>query len=105
MPSAHIPLPSSNNGKFMSTFKKLLAGAAAFYLLSGAAAYANELNVELNLGQPAPVFVAPAPAPVVISPAYVAAPWVEGYDPHHRRHDWRYWHDHARQDHWDHDHR
>jgi hypothetical protein len=84
----------------MRITKKLLAGAVAAFVLSGASAYANELNVELNLGQSAPVYA--APAPVVVSPAYVAAPWVETYDPHHRRHDWRYWHDHH--DHWDHDH-
>ncbi len=89
-------------GKIMSISKTLLAGAALAYLLSGVSAHANELNVELNLGQPE--YVAPAPVIVAPSPAYVTAPWVEGYDPHHRRHDWRYWHDHPRghPDHWDH---
>lgn len=85
----------------MNITKKLLMSAAAAYLLSGASAYASELNVELNLGNPPLI----APAPVIVSPAYVAAPWVETYDPHHRRHDWRYWHehhdDHHGHDHWD----
>ncbi len=88
--------------------KKLLLGVAALYLATGSAAYANEFNVDVSLG--APAIIAPAPLVIAPSPAYVVAPGVVGYDPHHRRGDWRYWHDrHEREmhhdEHWDHDHR
>lgn len=66
--------------------KKLVLAIAALTLTSGAA-YA-QLNVDLNIGQPAPVYVAPAP---VYAPAYVE-PYPHYYDPHHRGHDYAYWH-------------
>ena len=71
----------------MAIKQKMLLGAAVLYLLSGSAAYA-QLNVELNVGQPA--YVEPAPAYVAPYPTY--------YDPHHRNHDLGYWRDLHRRD-------
>jgi len=95
----------------MSIAKKLITGAVAVYLLAGTSAYAGGVVIEpvLNIS-PAPVYApAPiyAPQPIIAapSPAYVAAPWGETYDPHHRRHNWRYWHDHHEHHDHDHDHR
>jgi hypothetical protein len=87
---------------------KLLLGATALVLLSSASAYAGvSLDIGLN---PAPVYAAPvyaapvyAPPPPVYYPGYIAPhPYVVGYDPHHRAHDWRYWHDRHEREHWDH---
>jgi hypothetical protein len=87
----------------MNTAKKLLASAVVLLSLSSAPAFANELNIELNLGEPAPVYV-PPPVVYTPSPAYIVAPWGETYDPHHRRHDWEYWHHHHDHDeHWEHE--
>jgi hypothetical protein len=87
----------------MHKIKTLFAATAAICALSAGSAYANEFNLDVNLGGGAPVYA--APVVVAPSPAYVVAPWGENYDPHHRRHDWRYWHDHHPHDHdphWDH---
>lgn len=71
--------------------KKLVLAGAAIALLTSVSAYAGEINLGINLGGPAYV----APAPVIASPGYIVAPApVPGYyDPHHRRGDYRYWHD------------
>lgn len=73
----------------MAMRKRILLSAAALYLLSSAAAYA-QLNVELNLGQPAYVEAAPVYAPVYM------APYPTYYDPRHRDHDYGYWREHRR---------
>lgn len=80
----------------MSMIKKLLVGTAMLSCLFSASAYANELNIDLNLG--GPEYVAPTPvyaAPVVVAPSYgySGAHWV-GNDPHHRLHDQMYWRQH-----------
>ncbi len=73
----------------MATREKMLLSAAALYLLSGAIAYADGINVELNLGQPA--YAEPYPAYVAPYPTY--------YDPRHRDHDFGYW-QRQRREHW-----
>jgi hypothetical protein len=65
--------------------KIVLLTGVAVALLAGSSAYAR-VDVDLNVG--VPVYA----APVVVAPAYVS-PYPTYYDPHHRAHDWRYWHD------------
>ena len=69
----------------MSINKKLLLSVASVGVLVSAVANA-EIGVQLNIGEPAPVFVAPA---------YVS-PYPTYYDVKHRKHDWRYWKEHRR---------
>ena len=70
----------------MAMKEKMLLSAAVLYLLSGAIAYADGINVELNLGQPA--YVESAPVYVAPYPTY--------YDPRHRNHDFGYWREQRR---------
>jgi len=78
---------------------KLFLSAAAIGLLTSTAAFANDVNLDLNVGggeppsaslvighteQPQPVYVAPAPQTVIIERP-------QSYDEHHREHDRRYW--------------
>jgi len=83
--------------------KKIVLSTVGFYLLVSATAQA-QLNVELNLGEPAYV-ASPTPAYVSPYPTY--------YDPYHRNHDYSYWrsrhrehehHDNGRHEGWDKDH-
>ncbi len=77
---------------------QLLIGSI-FCMLASAPAFANEINLDVNLGGPAVVAPAPvvmAPAPVVMAPQAVIVEQPEpvfverpGYDPYHRDH--KYW--------------
>jgi len=67
----------------MTMNKKSLLSAAVIFMLSGTSATA-EMNVELNLGGPA----------YTTYPTYIS-PYPTYYDPGHRGHDARYWHEHA----------
>jgi hypothetical protein len=82
--------------------KKIMIGIVAFYFASFASAYANEFNLDVQLG--APMAFAP-PVVVAPSPAYVVVPGLQTYDPYHRRGDWRYWHERREYKHWEDEHR
>jgi len=81
--------------------KKLLLSTTIIGLLSCAPVFANDVSLGINVGGGAPpsgslyigqpaVVVAPQPV-IVAQPQTVIVERPEGYDPHHRDHDARYW--------------
>ena len=74
----------------MTKTKTFLTVMAALCCVSEAAQAQLVIQPTLNIA-PAPVY---EPAP-----AYYPAPVISTWDPHHRRHDYEYWHNRRAQEH------
>jgi len=79
--------------------KKLLLTTAALVLLGSTSAYA-QLDLNVSIGRPAPVYVAPAPVMVAPQPVVVVN------EPHHRNiyNDQLYWQEARERERWEHEH-
>jgi hypothetical protein len=79
----------------------LFARGLAATMLTAAGANAAGIVIEPVFAAPQPVYAAPPPAPVYYNNYGYVTP---GYDPHHHRRDWYYWHQRQAHERFEHEH-